>query len=91
MLMQEFLIGNLKCFRIIVLNLMIESCQILNNVAAITDFTGNVGRVNVGLLADENYMSRTGFDSGIVQAENTVILIVSFFLEFRPRLQESER
>lgn len=40
MLMQEFLIGILKCFCIIVLNIAVKSCQILDNVAAITDFAG---------------------------------------------------
>ena len=82
MLMQEFLIGILKCFRVIVLNIAVKSCQILDNVAAVINFTSDVGCINVGFLADENYMSRTVFDSGIVQAENTIILIVSFFLEF---------
>ena len=82
MLMQEFLIGNLKCNRIIVSNIAVKSCQILDNLAVVINFTGNVRCINVRLLADENYMSRTVFDSGIVQAENAVILIVSFFLEF---------
>lgn len=82
MLMQEFLIGNLKCFCIIVRNTLIKSCQILDNVAAVTNFTGNVWCINVRLLADKNYMSRTILNFRIVQAENTIILIVSFFLEF---------